>query len=160
MATTIGTINTDGLEDALRQLPGKIETDRVAEKALKAGARVVGDQVVANLKSHGSEDSGLLAKSLRIRRRTDTIGGLIEVALNFSNKLSMVVRPSRWSKKPVRARPAKYAHFPEFGTEHAPAKPFFRPAVEAKREEAEQVIAKTAEAGVVKAAQQLGMSVK
>lgn len=153
--TLLGTINTGGLEEALRKLPGKVETDRVVDQALKEGAKIVRTQAQANLRAHGSVDTGLLVNTMQIRRKPDELPGLVEVTLKPSSKLSMVVRQGK--SRPTRARPSKYAHFVEFGTEHSLARPFMRPAVATKKGEAQRKIAEAVHEGVARAARKLGL---
>lgn len=138
---------------ALRALPGKVAQDEVMVKALTAGAGIVREQAKANLVAHGSVDTGLLANTMTIRRKADEVPNLVEVILKPSTKLSMVVR--KGEAKPSRARPSKYAHWIEFGTEQSAAEPFLRPAVDSKREAAVNKIRQVALAGVAAAAAKL-----
>jgi HK97 gp10 family phage protein len=154
---TIGTVNTSGFEAALRQLPNKLTTDKVVEKALKVGADVVRQQAKANLYSFGAVDTGLLANTMSISRRTDQVGGLIEVVLKPSGKKSRVTRKDGSA---TVARPSKYAHLVENGTERVPARPFMRNAFETKQAEAGLVIRRQIEAGVAGSLKSLGFKAK
>lgn len=159
--TLIGEIKgADGLAAMLKALPGKVQQDKVLARALKKGAAVIRDAAKANLLADGSVDTGLLADTMRISQKKEDAPGLVEVSLKPSSAVSMVVRKSRWSKTPVRARPSKYAHFVEFGTEHSAAAPFMRPAVDTKGPEAAKVIETEVLAGVAAEARKIGLPVK
>lgn len=139
----------------LRQIPNELEQEKVLAKALRDGAKVVRQQAEANLVASGAVDTGLLAHTMQIVQPKQDLPGHVEVVLKPSSKLSMVVRKGK--TKPTRARPSKYAHFIEYGTEHSAAKPFLRPAADAKGGEAGEVIAAEVEKGVAAAARKVGL---
>lgn len=147
----------DGIEAMLRQLPSKVEQEAVVVKALRAGATVIHDQAKANLIAHGSVDSGLLANTLHIGRKADQRQGEVVVSLKPSGKRVMVIRKGK--SKPTPARPSKYAHFVENGTEHSAARPFMRPAVDEKGQKAVEAIRDTALKGIADVARKLGLKV-
>lgn len=121
-------------ERYLRQL-----TQREAKKAvltgLRAGARVIATQARKNVKANPSVDSGLLSKSITSKANKGKVKGGEAGAFVYvrSNKQS-VVRKGR--KKAMLANPQPYAHLVELGTQHSPAEPFLRPAIDQKGDEA------------------------
>ncbi|WP_257556419.1 HK97-gp10 family putative phage morphogenesis protein [Sphingobium sp. CFD-2] len=147
----------DEIEAMLRQLPSKVEREQVVEKSLRAGASVIHDAAKENLISAGSVDTGLLANTMRITRQADQRQGQVIVSLKPSSKLSMVIRKGKG--KPTRARPSRYAHFVEKGTEHSPARPFMRPAVDEKGQKAVETIRDTALKAIADVARKLGLKV-
>lgn len=148
----------DKVEAALLQLPSRVEREQVVVNALKAGADVVRRQAQANIRANGSVDTGLLVGGLRIVKLADQQPGQTVVSLRSSAKLSMVVRKGK--HKPSRARPSKYAHFVEYGTEHSAARPYMRPAVDEKGAQAVETIRDTALEGIAAQAQKLGLTVR
>jgi HK97 gp10 family phage protein len=158
MVTTIGTLSgSDSLEAMLRQLPGVVQQDKVLAQGLKAGGKVIRAVAAANLRANGDVETGLLADTMIVAQRSTDIAGLIEVSVRPSSKLSMVIRPSRWGKDPIRARPSKYAHFIEMGTERQAAHPFMRPAFDTKKGEAAQAVENTVRTGIAQAMGKVGL---
>lgn len=147
----------DGIEAMLRQLPSKVEQEGVVVKALRAGAEVIHDQAKVNLIADGSVDTGLLANTMHIGRKADQRPGEVVVSLKPSSKRTMVVRKGK--SKPTPARPSKYAGFVEKGTEHSPARPFMRPALDEKGQKAVEAIRDTALKGIADVARKLGLKV-
>lgn len=153
-------LGADKVEAMLRQLPGRVAREKVVVKGLRAGAEIVREQAKANLIADGSYDTGLLANTMRIAKQAEDTAGEVTVTLKPSSKLSMVVRKSRRSKELVRARPSKYAHFVERGTEHSAARPFMRPAVDEKGQKAVETIREVTLKGIADEARKLGLTVK
>jgi HK97 gp10 family phage protein len=154
MAGKMRLIGVEAVEEMLSRLP-EANAKKVVQTSLRAGASVIRKQAKANLTANGSVDTGALRNTLTIYKKAE-VGkfGSMTVALRASGKLYMVVRGG--DGKPTRARPSKYAHFVEYGTEHSRAEPFFRPAVETKRDEAVQAIIEGAAKGLVREATKLG----
>lgn len=156
--TVIGEISgANDLANLLRALPGKVQQDKLLAKALRKGAAVIRDAAHDNLVANGSVDSGLLANTMIIARKGEDIAGLVEISLRPSSKLSMVIRKGKHTATP--ARPSKYAHFVEFGTEHMAARPFMRPALDSKGTQAVDTIRSEVLTGVANEARQLGLTV-
>ncbi len=134
----------DGFKElaaAMREL-----SPRIAKNALRAavasGAGVVRDDAKARApestageKSVSAPPPGTLKRAIAIKRDKDSQG-------NLAAKYSVFVRQARngsVGQKGVKAygrMDAYYAKFVEFGTSKMAAKPFLRPAFEARKEDA------------------------
>ena len=101
------------LEAALKDIGPKIAT-RIGDKALREGAKVV----VKEAKRLCPRRTGALRKSI----------GAVRGRGNKPDQRSMLIG----FKKPGRY----YAHLVEFGTVHSAQKPFLRPALDARAEDA------------------------
>jgi HK97 gp10 family phage protein len=145
-----GTINFSAADKMLGNLPKRIDEEKIVTKALRKGAEVIREAAHGKLVANGTVETGIMAGTLQIARRDSGQPGVVEVVVKPSSKLSTVIRPSRWGKDAVRYRPSKVAHWIEFGTEHAPAAPFMRPAADEKRSAAEEAIRAEMTAGVAK----------
>ena len=108
----------------LRALPQKVKK-KVVGKAMKAGAAVVAKAA----RQLAPVETGLLKRAIRAKA-TRNGNGKVYVAGNVAADTPYGFR-----------RPAKYAHLVEFGTRHSAAKPFIRPAMEAKRSAAFDAVA-------------------
>lgn len=146
------------VEAMLRQLPSKVEREKVVVKGLMAGAELIRDAVKSNLYALGAVDTGQLANEMQIRRLADQIPGQAVVALKPSGKKLMLVR--RGQKKPTAVRAIAYSHLVEGGTEHSPAKPHWRPAVDEKGQAAVNAIRDITLTGIAAEARKLGLKAK
>lgn len=145
------------VEAMLRQLPSKIEREKVVVKGLTAGAELIRDAVKANLYALGAVDSGRLANEMQIRRRADEIPGQVVLSLKPSGKRTILVR--RGKTKPTEVIPIAYSHLVEGGTEHSAAKPHWRPAVDEKGQAAVKLIRDTTLSGIAEEARKLGFKI-
>jgi HK97 gp10 family phage protein len=124
----------DLIERALKTLPDKLAR-KVVTGALSAGARIIRDAA----KSKVPVRTGALKRSIMVstaKKATKQNGGKVVVGF----------------RKPTSRR----AHLTEFGTEHSPAEPFMRPALDEKGDEAIKKIAAFMEAGIDGAMKGLG----
>lgn len=132
------------LAEALKALPAEVasRSGGPLASALRSSARVIADEARRNAESLPVSDTderddyirtGNLARSIGVRRDPNP-RDVTERA---------VVRPSRR---------AWYWRFVEFGTEKMPARPFLRPAFEAKREEAVRVFREALAKSIARAA--------
>lgn len=121
------------IENLLKRLPERVAKN-VTTGALRAGAAVIARQARANVRNSPSIDSGLLVRNITSRARKRSKKGSAVVSVGVARKTAMVVRKGR--EKAVKVSPARYAHLVEFGTEHSPAEPFLRPALDEKGDEA------------------------
>lgn len=115
------------IEEVLKKLPENM-AKRATYGALRAGAAVIAKAARAKVKANPSIDSGLLEKNITSRARRRSKKGSAVVSVGIHRKAAQVVRKGR--KKPVKVVPSRYAHLVEFGTEHSPAEPFMRPALD------------------------------
>lgn len=143
------------IEKLLAQIPQEVESRRVVKNALRGGARVIRKYARANLKAIGAWDTGTLARTMTIYEKRRGVRGSATVALRASGKVYLVVRKGH--KKPTAARPSKYAHLVEYGTEHSRPEPFMRPAVDGHNKEAVAAILESAARGIVREAAKLGL---
>jgi HK97 gp10 family phage protein len=101
------------LEAALKDIGPKVAT-RLGDKAVRAGSRII----VKEAKRLCPKRTGALRRSI----------GAVRGRTNKQDERSMLVG----FKKPGR----RYAHLVEFGTVHSAAKPFLRPALDARAADA------------------------
>lgn len=151
----------DFVQNMLAQL-APIPAKRVARNALNAAARIIRDQTKANLNAHGTVDTGLLRDTLVIYQKGANASKVV-VTLRASGKLYTVQRKDKRTgkiAKPTRARPSKYFHLVEYGTEHSRAEPSLRPAIEQKKGEAIQAIIDGAAKSLIREANRLGAKAK
>lgn len=142
-----GTVQLTGfkeLHDALLKLP-----DRVAKNALRAavnaGASTIKKQVLANAPT----DTGLLKKNIYQKQIREASG-------QYRQTFAVGVRQGRARNKDGSKKELPfYWRFMEFGTSKMPARPFIRPAFEAKKEEAVEAIGKKLDERIQKYASEL-----
>jgi len=136
------------LADALRELGPRVARN-VLRRAVSAGAV----EIRNDAKARAPVATGEMRRDILIKRERD--GKDI-----FSARYSVFVRSGKKSRISGRARNVQkdsyYWRFVEFGTAKMAAKPFMRPAYEAKKEAAVKIIGDVLDAGIQKAAQELG----
>ena len=122
------------MERLLKLLPERV-AERVTKNALRAGARVIRDEA----KDRVPVDTGDLRDSVVVRSPTrgQRKRGAALVVVGF--------------EKPVSRR----AHLTEFGTQHQPAQPFLRPAVDEGGNKAIDAIGKNMGRGIDREAKKL-----
>jgi len=160
MAQQFKLIGAEAIENLLKELPDRVARN-VTTNAMRAGAQVVKKAAVAKLRSNPSVDTGTLAKAVAIktapkfRKATPTSskysrniedGTLVQVGIA---RIAVTAVP-KGAKKPVKKSPNRYAHFVEFGTEHMPAEPFMRPAVDSSGGAAVTAIIQAAARGLAR----------
>jgi HK97 gp10 family phage protein len=124
--------------ETLLQALGVQVARRVGTSALRAGAK----PIVEDAKRRVPVDSGALRDSITIStgdRHLKAGVGDDQVAIFIG------------FEKPTSAR----AHLTEFGTRHAPAQPFMRPAMDANHQAALDEMAKVLKRGIEREAQKL-----
>lgn len=132
------------MADAMRELGL-----RVAKNALRRAVSSGAAEIRNEAKSRAPVATGEMRRDIQIKRERDTKG-------EMSAKYSVFVRSGRKSRMSGKARDVQkdsfYWRFVEFGTSKMPARPFIRPAFEAKKDAAVGVIGETLAAGIQKAA--------
>lgn len=131
------------LQKALAELPKKLSTN-IMRGALSAGANVIADEA----RRFVPVDTGQLKESIRVSSRlvrghpivTVKAGGRYKV---YKGGKAQKGKPYRTvsNSGAIRYHAPYYAHFVEFGTVKMGARPFMRPAFDAKKAEAVEVIA-------------------
>lgn len=125
-----------GLQSSLNTLP-----DRLRENALKnasaAGARVIRDEAKRRVRVDSGElrDNIVVARTFKQRGRRVRLRGAVVLG--------------------IRGAARYYAHLVEFGSSKLPPRPFMRPALDAKAEEALKVIADKLAKEITRAARKL-----
>ncbi|GAB3511688.1 HK97-gp10 family putative phage morphogenesis protein [Emticicia fontis] len=109
----------DALAVQLRNIPNHL-TPEIHLKALTKAAQ----PLKVRMDLLAPEDTGLMAEDLRIARTKFKKFGSHEVIVGY---------------RKLRGRHGYIAHFPEYGTENQPAKPFMRPADEQTKGEQERI---------------------
>ena len=136
------------LQDALKKLPKKLER-RVLNSALSAGARIM----VKDAKNRApvlkdllnpNRRPGTLKKNIRARpiKPYEHTASVIVGVRKLSSKAITAFKKSQSGKKGGSQNPNDpfYWRFVEFGTSKMQARPFLRPAFEAKKFEAATTI--------------------
>lgn len=130
----MATLKLEGVNDLmgdLYKLAGVIEADHVFDSALKSGAQIISDQTQANILSTTVQRTGDLAGSVRITP-VKTYGG------KFMGKKYIQVNVEAQSEEGFYyARSVEFGHG---GPVTAGAYPFMRPAYDARKDEAYDLI--------------------
>jgi HK97 gp10 family phage protein len=124
----------------------KLERDmslKISWNATGAAARVVKTRAQRNIQSSPSVRTGLLLKSVIIKRMPASERG----DLTAEHIVTVRGRGKR-SRKGILTQGAPYAHMVEFGTIHMPAEPFLRPALENAQSEAVAAMKRALERGI------------
>lgn len=114
-----GLFRIEGLEEAIKRtqaLTGALEVSKV-ERVLMRGARIVAEEAERRIGRQFKVKTGNLGDSTRKkkrRRHNDNVAGAFAA---------------------IDRKVAPHAHLLEFGTSKMAAKPFFRPSVDATREQ-------------------------
>lgn len=155
----------EGLDDVIATmlaLPDSI-TKNVAPFAMRKGAAVIAKEAKARAPVlRGSTDTrtaGLLRDRIAVRKRKKKPAGVgVAYSVGVLGGASLKQKSTRKARKAgtvgadvdLKSRPA-YWRFIEFGTEKSPAKPFMRPAFEAKSQEAINAITDGFRTGLARA---------
>ncbi|WP_186275798.1 HK97-gp10 family putative phage morphogenesis protein [Burkholderia gladioli] len=150
----------DELYAALRQLPDNISRN-VLRGMVNAGATVIRQECVVLAPVYEGDDPradpGLIKRSIfqkqipeRSNKQTQTFYVGVRVGKGRTVKL----------RGRVLAADAWYWRFPEFGTAKMAAKPFMRPAFEARKEAAIEAMKRYAEERLPKEFEKLGLTYK
>ena len=102
------------LDAALKKLGIDLE-----RKIAKSGARAGANIVAKAAREKAPQDSGTLKRSIKVVARSKRVGDAVVSVVTRSGK--------KWNSKGMNAW---YAGKVEFGTEHTPARPFMRPALD------------------------------
>ncbi|MCP4617177.1 MAG: hypothetical protein GY844_12190 [Bradyrhizobium sp.] len=125
----------------LRRLPQTVQR-RVMRPAVSKALTPVN----RDAKRRAPRATGLLKKSIgkkvKVYRHSGTVWGAVGVRRGYKARMP----DGRYRD------PDKYAHLVELGTQHSPAQPFLRPAMDANRERALAILADTVRAGLAKEA--------
>lgn len=123
-------VNITGIKElnqAFAALP-EITSRKAARPALRAGATIIKRQAVENVKSVVSDKAtGFLAKNIVVRSARPQKKGDLRVAVAISGK---AVNPKN------NQRVGLYGSVLEFGKEGQPARPWLRPAVRVRAQDA------------------------
>lgn len=141
------------LEQALQGLEKKLAT-KIARRAVARGAGVIRAEARTRAKAQGLVNSGALVKNIALKRETKTARTRTEYHVGVrhgaqaKNARKIQVRERSGKLRTLYQNDPFYWWFWEFGhqnifTRRRMAKPFLRPAWEAKREAAAQMIADT-----------------
>ncbi|MBK5206122.1 MAG: HK97 gp10 family phage protein [Polaromonas sp.] len=113
------------LAKALRELP-----DRVARNGLRAAVNAGATVVKNQARKNAPVDTGLLKKNIFQKQ-------IREASSQYQQTFAVGVRQGHARNKDGSKKELPYYwRFMEFGTSKMPARPFLRPAFEAKKEEA------------------------
>jgi HK97 gp10 family phage protein len=131
----------DQVEALLKRLPSAV-SKRVTTASLRSGATVIAKAARAKIRANPSIDSGLLVKKIVSRTVRRPSKGQAQVTVGVAGGASM--RIMKGHHKPRKKIASRYAHLVEFGTEHSPAEPFMRPAVDSQGSAAVAKVVETA----------------
>ena len=132
------------LAAALRELP-----ERVAKNALRSAVNAGASEIRKQAKANAPKDTGLLEKNIyqkQIREQSDATKQVFFVGVRGAKK-------KKKGEKKVEV--PFYWRFIEFGTSKMPAKPFLRPAFDAKKEVAIERIGEKLDERIQKYAKEL-----
>ncbi len=133
---------------------GQKEMLRVVQAAMRKGGRVLVKAAKDNLKTGGHEKESLLRKSIAMKQksyRQQVVSLVIGPARGYGETiLYQDPRPGRQPRL-VYEDPVFIAHLIEFGTVHAPAYPFMRPALDERGPDAVEKTRSEVEKGAAKA---------
>jgi HK97 gp10 family phage protein len=132
------------LGEALKKLDRDMAL-KLSWQSTGAAARVVKKRAQRNIQSSPSLRTGVLLKSVIIKRLPK---GERE-QLTAAHIVTVRGRGKR-NRKGVFTRGAPYAHMVEFGTIHMPAEPFLRPALENGQREAVEAMKRSLERGIAR----------
>lgn len=102
--------------------------------------------IAKDAKGRAPKDTGLLKKSIGQRVKTyrsGNISGIVGPRSGFKRTVEI-------DGKAVIKNPTKYSHLVEFGTSRKAARPFLRPALEAKKSEAVRIMTTEINANIKK----------
>lgn len=131
----------DGIERALTQLPATV-AKRLLTSSVRKGANVIAREMKA--RAPVRQDEGVKVLIRRGRNRIAVKGrraGYLKASIGVRIKRAAAAAGVPLVLGIGPSSKAFWAGFQEFGTRHQPARPFARPALEAKSEEAVNVIA-------------------
>ena len=125
------TIKLEGVQQLLKNLEQFSQTiqRRIVRKAVSAGST----PMLQAVKAAAPRETGLLKKSIGRKVKTYRNSGVVLVIIGPRSGFRTVI-----DDKP--RNPLMYAHLVEFGTSKAPAKPFMRPAFQAMKQTAQNII--------------------
>lgn len=149
-------VEIHGLDQILRRikaLPPELGATRGGplRKALRAGAKVIKDEAIANApesdEGSGGFPPGRLKRSIRVRteRHPEKLGATE----------AMIVDLRRGSRRNQKTDATRYGSYVELGTAKTDPQPFLRPAFDTKKHEALRVIVKAMEKAVTAAEKKL-----
>lgn len=121
------------LSDALKALPKKMER-RVLNAALMSGAR----EIAKEAQIRAPVDKGTVRRNIRARPGRPDAGHNATVIVSVRRLTGRAI--AKLKAKGKTADDPFYWRFLEFGTSKAPARPFMRPAFEAKKVSAAHTI--------------------
>lgn len=130
----------EGLEDlakALREMPKDVR-----QNGLRAGLRAGAREIQKEAQGRAPVDTGRMRDNVYIKRIRELVTELSEgwfVGVRMGPKRRKDKATGKVTKD--YSNDAWYWRFVEFGTRHIPARPFMRPAFEAKKEAAVEAIA-------------------
>ena len=143
MKITMNVQGLDGVLQTLQSLPPEIvsRSGGPVKLALAKAARVIRDQAKVNLKAaiaiNGDASTGLLEKNVVVTRGKDPVGTRGERYLvRVRRKAYDGDKLGKRQKAGKRVTTHKTAALLEHGSSHQPAKPWLRPAVAQKGEQA------------------------
>lgn len=155
MKTSMKVEGLNELRLALRRLPVELQ-DRELARAASAGAKVIAAEAQVRApvlkEPHASRVPGLLRRMIRGtagKRRGTEAAAFVSIKYpsgKLAQRLSKAAGPG-W-----RLLDPYYWRFVEFGTSHAKAQPFIRPAFDSKKEAAVAAIAEALRSGIARAA--------
>ncbi len=144
-------IEIKGQDEVLRNLAllGKKMETSIGRKAVRAGLKPIQTAMEQNAARH--QVTGALAKSIIsvIKAKKGAVDGRVGPDKNFAVPLPGRTKRRKGltglvgGREQLMRKPQKYAHLIEFGTYRSRAFPFMRPAFDAQKGTAEQILADT-----------------
>lgn len=158
------TVQVSGMKElgaALQALDQKLSA-KIARRAVARGAGIIRAEARARARAQGLVNSGALVKNIALKRQTGTARTWTEYHVGvrhgkeLRNAKKIQIRGQDGKTRTIYENDPFYWWFWEFGHQNAflrrrVARPFLRPAWEAKREAAAQMIRDTLAAELLKA---------
>jgi HK97 gp10 family phage protein len=146
-ATSIRLEGAQSLNALLDGLPKKI-ANKILREALKKGGKII----QADAKARAPVDTGLLRRSITVRKGKRKRKGSQSVVIfpdvkKFEGKVNLGAGSNN---RVTQSRGDFYAPYVEFGTSTRTAQPFMRPAFESKKAQALAIVRKEVTAAVTR----------
>lgn len=152
---TYGIAGIPELKEALDKLPKAI-SGRALDNAVRKATNVITDEIRARAPMRTDPTPKRLSDKSDKRRKPGYLKKKVGTQrINVTYTSAYYTAGMRHNAFTGKARGAFYAYFVEYGTKHMAAKPFIRPAYDAKKTEALNTLLTELDANIVREARRL-----
>ena len=160
MANTVTLTGIDEMKRQLRALPAEIKKQRILDAALSQAAITLRDEVrrLAPVKTGALRENIIVYRDRKPERSNATSKYSIFVRkIKVSRKVRRLLRKIKAAGANIKISDyAFYWKFLEFGTSKMPARPFFRPAIQATKGSFVQIVGDGIQKGIDRVVKRLG----